>query len=64
MIRPCHERIMNLFAEIVDLQLKVAGASYPVLYRKGAERSGCRMGCSSSQVEFCDNLVFHRRAGR
>jgi hypothetical protein len=39
----------------------VAGSLHPLLQRKRA-RAGCQRRLFFSQVEFCDNLVFRRRA--
>ena len=46
-----------------DLRPKMAGAPHAVLYRQGAaENAGCQHRLFFSQVEFCDNLIFRRRA--
>jgi hypothetical protein len=45
----------------------VAGAAHPLLHWKEQEEAEAEAGCQHrllfSQIEFCDNLIFHRRAG-
>ncbi len=45
-----------------ELRPKMAGTPHAVLYRQGPAESGCRHRLFFSQVEFCDNLIFRRRA--
>ena len=40
----------------------MAGAPYSILYCQGTEQCGCQHRLFFSQVEFCDNLIFRRRA--
>jgi hypothetical protein len=45
----------------VQLRPEMAGLFHPILQRPGAP-AGCQHRLFFSQVEFCDNLIFHRRA--
>jgi hypothetical protein len=40
----------------------VAGAPHTLLHRKRARACGCQHRLFFSQVEYCDNLIFRRRA--
>jgi hypothetical protein len=40
----------------------MAGSLHPVLYRERAKTSGVPAPIFFSQIEYCDNLIFHRRA--
>jgi hypothetical protein len=42
--------------------LEMAGSLHPVLYRERAKTSGVPAPIFFSQIEYCDNLIFHRRA--
>src|SRR5579864_6472184 len=45
-----------------DLRPKVAGAPHAILHRKRTRACGLPASALLSQVEYCDNLIFHRRA--
>ena len=40
----------------------MAGPAHSVFHRDRAKQAGCQHRLFFSQIEFCDNLIFHRRA--
>jgi hypothetical protein len=46
----------------LELWSEMAGSLHPVLYRERAKTSGVPAPIFFSQIEYCDNLIFHRRA--
>ena len=59
---PARTRQLAHSAGSGDLRPKVAGAPHTLLHRKRARAAGCQHRLFFSQVEFCDNLIFRRRA--
>ncbi len=59
---PARPRQLARSSRSGDLRPKLAGAPHPFFTAREREHAGCQHRLFFSQVEFCDNLIFRRRA--